>query len=65
MQIKIHVFSVRKAEIKGTVHRENPVNWMCIWPHALETARENTLTDAALCCVVVNFFVVSVCVHIP
>lgn len=47
MQIELHMSNVRNAETKGTVDRTNPVNWICIWPPALETARDNTLTDAA------------------
>lgn len=49
MQIELHVPNVRNAEKKGTVYRENPVNWICIWSHALKTAQENILTDAAFC----------------
>lgn len=55
---------MRNAEIKGTVHRDTSSSLDFIWPNALEAARENTLTDAAVC-VSVNFSVVSVCVHIP
>lgn len=59
MQIELHVPSVRNAEIKGSVHKENPVTWMCIWLHALETAWEDTLGDAAVCFAITRFCVVS------
>lgn len=49
MQIELHVPNVRNAEIKGTVYRENPVSWICIWSHAMKPAQENILRDAAFC----------------
>lgn len=62
---RIIVPNVTNAEIRGTVYREKTVNWMCVLPHALETAPENILTDGAFCCAVTHFCVVTTCMHIP
>jgi len=50
VQIELHVPSVRNAEIKGTAHSENPLSWMGVWPHALETSREILCRCCVLLC---------------